>query len=74
MLNGTINYALCQENVAMVGKMEPLNIDASVLAFSLYSYAWTVNSHSDSLRKVINTWLGAYKSDRALNSKDISLF
>jgi membrane-bound lytic murein transglycosylase F len=71
---GTINYALCQENVAMVCKRSFWNIDASVLAFPLFSYGWGVHLHSDSLRDAINSWLGEYKQSGTLKKTYLSYF
>lgn len=71
---GEINYALCQENVAMVCKRSYWNLDASVLAFSLYSWGWVVNSHSDSLRTAINAWLGEYKATGGLKKTYLNYF
>lgn len=71
---GEINYAVCQENVAMVCKQNYWNIDASLLAFSLFSYAWVVNTHSDSLKTVINNWLEVYKSSNALKKNYLNYF
>lgn len=71
---GEINYALCQENIAMVCKRNYWNVDASLLAFSLFSYAWAVNTHSDSLQTVINNWLEGYKTDKSLKKNYLSYF
>lgn len=71
---GEINYALCQENVAMVCKQNYWNVDASLLAFSLFSYAWAVNPHADSLQMIIDNWLVEYKNSKALKKNYLNYY
>ena len=54
---GKIPYLLCPENTAMVYKRYYMNLDASVIAFPLYAYAWGVNHNSDTLMMKIDQWL-----------------
>jgi membrane-bound lytic murein transglycosylase F len=63
---GTIRFAICQENVAMVYHRFYRNLDITVLAYPLFSYAWGMGMASDSLRTVVNAWLKDYKSSRDL--------
>ena len=54
---GRINYLLCPENTARVYKQYYQNLDASVVVFPLYAYAWGVNHNSDTLLMKLNEWL-----------------
>jgi len=71
---GKIHYALCFENVAMVYKRFYFNIDISVLAFSLFPYAWGVGHPSDSLCTKINDWIQKYKASTELKHTYIEYF
>ena len=56
-----INYAVCDENLAMVAKRFYRNIDAGLVITKLYEYGWGVSLASDSLRWMINDWLASRK-------------
>jgi membrane-bound lytic murein transglycosylase F len=56
-----IDYAICDENLAMVVKRYYRNIDADLVISKLYEYAWGVSLHSDSLLLTINEWLAGMK-------------
>ncbi len=71
---GTIRFALCQENVAMVYHRYYRNLDMSVLAFPLFSYGWGVGHSSDSLRTEVNNWLKEFKSSRDLKQTYLEYF
>jgi membrane-bound lytic murein transglycosylase F len=71
---GTIRYALCQENVAMVCKRFYTNIDASILAFPLFSYAWGVRHNSDTLLMKINDWLSGIRASGELKKTYLNYF
>ena len=58
---GRINYMLCPENTAMVYKRYYQNLDASVVVFPLYAFAWGVNHNSDTLLMKLNDWLAGSK-------------
>ncbi|TRZ73866.1 MAG: hypothetical protein D4R97_04675 [Bacteroidetes bacterium] len=58
---GRISYLLCPENTAMVYKRFYLNLDASVVVFPLYSFAWGVNHNSDTLLMKLDEWLAGSK-------------
>jgi membrane-bound lytic murein transglycosylase F len=59
--DGQIQYLLCPENTVMVYKRFYRNLDASVVVFPLYSYAWGVNHNSDTLLMRIDEWLAQSK-------------
>ena len=54
---GKIEYAVCDENLAMVVKRYYRNIDASLVLSKFYEYAWATSRNSDSLLLNINDWL-----------------
>jgi len=56
-----INYAICDENMAMVVKRFYRNIDAELVISKFYEYAWGVSLASDSLLQTINNWLAEMK-------------
>lgn len=56
-----INYAICDENLAMVVKRFYRNIDAELVISKFYEYAWGVSLASDSLLQTINDWLAGMK-------------
>ena len=72
--SGRIRFALCQENVAMVYHRNFPNLDISMLAFPLFSYAWGVGLHSDSLRTKIDEWLLQEKNSGDLKQVYLSYF
>lgn len=72
--DGTIRFAVCQENVAMVYHRYYRNLDISVLAFPLFSYAWGTGMTSDSLRAEIDIWLRDYKAARNLKQTYMAYF
>jgi membrane-bound lytic murein transglycosylase F len=71
---GKIRFAICQENVAMVYHRYYSNLDISVLAFPLYSYAWGMGLASDSLATELNAWLKEYKASGKLKQTYLSYF
>jgi membrane-bound lytic murein transglycosylase F len=56
-----INYAICDENLAMVGKRFYRNIDTELIISKFYEYGWGVNLASDSLLMIINDWMTIMK-------------
>ena len=56
-----INYAICDENLAMVVKRNYRNIDAGLIISKFYDFAWAVSRDSDSLLMSINEWLTELK-------------
>jgi len=56
-----IDYAICDENLAMVAKRYYRNIDADLVISKFYEYGWGVNLASDSLLFIINDWLAVMK-------------
>ncbi|MFZ4523388.1 MAG: transglycosylase SLT domain-containing protein [Bacteroidales bacterium] len=71
---GAIRFAICQENVAMVYHRYYNNLDISVLAFPLFSYAWGVGLSSDSLKTEVNDWLKEFKASRDLKQTYLGYF
>ena len=71
---GTIRFAICQENVAMMYHRFYRNIDIKVLAFPLFSYGWGVGLASDSLRTEVNNWLKEFKASRDLKKTYLEYF
>jgi membrane-bound lytic murein transglycosylase F len=71
---GTIRFAICQENVAMVYHRFYRNLDITVLAFPLFSYGWGVGLASDSLRAEVNAWLREFKDSRELKKTYLEYF
>lgn len=71
---GTIRFAICQENVAMVLHRFYRNIDISVLAFPLFSYGWGIGMGSDSLRIEVDAWLKEFKRTRHLKKTYLDYF
>ncbi|MCX6280432.1 MAG: transglycosylase SLT domain-containing protein [Bacteroidetes bacterium] len=59
--DGSIRYLLCPENTAMVYKRYYQNLDASLVVFPLYAYAWGVNHNSDTLLMKLDEWLAGSK-------------
>jgi len=59
---GRINYLLCPENTAMVYKRYYQNLDASLVVFPLYAYAWGVNHNSDTLLMKLDDWFTGVKN------------
>ncbi len=58
---GSITYMLCPENTARVYKNYYQNLDATVVVFPLYAFAWGVNHNSDTLLMKLNDWLAEFK-------------
>jgi membrane-bound lytic murein transglycosylase F len=56
-----IDYAICDENLAMVVKRFYRNIDAELVISKFYEYGWGVSRTSDSLLLAINEWLAEMK-------------
>lgn len=59
---GKIDYLLCPENIAMVFKRYYQDLDASLVVFPLYAFAWGVNHNSDTLLMKLNSWIDSSKS------------
>ncbi|MDD4602759.1 MAG: transporter substrate-binding domain-containing protein [Bacteroidales bacterium] len=72
--NGTIHFALCQENVAMEYKRFYSNVDVSVVAVPHFNYGWGVAHASDSLLSEIDNWLQKYKSSGDLKKTYLDYF
>ena len=72
--NGTINYFLCPENLAMVMKRTYPNIDAGLVAHKLYPYAWGLNLYTDSLRILLDQWIDSTRKDKVLKRTYIEYF
>ena len=64
---GSVRFALCPENIAMVYHRFYTNLDISLLAFPLYSYAWGMTVSSDTLMTQLNGWIGEMKSSGDLH-------
>ena len=71
---GVIRFAICQENVAMVYHRYYRNLDISLLAFPLFSYAWGIPRGSDSLRAEVNAWLKEFKATGDLKQTYLDYF
>jgi membrane-bound lytic murein transglycosylase F len=71
---GTIRFAICQENVAMMYHRFYRNLDISVLAFPLFSYGWGIGLDADSLRTEVNLWLKEFKASRDLKNTYLEYF
>jgi membrane-bound lytic murein transglycosylase F len=56
-----INYAICDENLALEVNRLYRNIDAGLVISKFYEYGWGVNLDSDSLLWMINDWLAEMK-------------
>jgi len=74
VIKGEIDYAICQENLAMVFKRYYQGLDASLIITPLFSYAWGVNHNSDSLLMMVDSWLGEIKSSRELKKIYLDYF
>ncbi len=72
--DGSIPYALCQENMAMVYKRYYLNIDASLVVSPLFPFAWGTDHASDSLLNKINEWITAIKLSKELKRTYLDYF
>lgn len=71
---GSISYLLCPENTAMVYKRYYQNLDASVVVFPLYAYAWGVNHNSDTLLMKLDEWLAESKKSGELKKTYLEYF
>ncbi len=71
---GKINYLLCPENTAMVYKRFYMNLDASLVVFPLYAYAWGVNHNSDTLLMKLNEWLAISKQSGEFKKNYLEYF
>ncbi len=71
---GTIRFAICQENLAMVFHRVYPNINISVLAFPLFSYGWGIKISSSSLRAELDGWLNEIKASRRLKKTYLEYF
>jgi len=74
LAEGKISYLLCPENTVMLYKRFYRNLDASVVVFPLYSYAWGVNHNSDTLLMKINAWLEEAKKSGELKKTYLEYF
>ena len=63
---GSIRYALCEENLAMACKRDWVNLDASLTVTKLFSYAWGVHTGADSLTTLLNGWIDSIRKERVL--------
>lgn len=72
--SGTIRFAICQENVAMVYHRFYRNLDITVLAFPLFSYGWGMGLSSDSLRTEVDAWLKKFKASGDLKKTYLEYF
>jgi membrane-bound lytic murein transglycosylase F len=71
---GTIRFAICQENVAMMYHRFYRNIDVTVLAYPLFSYGWGLGMESDSLRAEVDAWLKEFKASGELKQTYLEYF
>jgi membrane-bound lytic murein transglycosylase F len=71
---GTVRFAICQENVAMLYHRYYSNLDISLLAFPLFSYGWGVDRSSDSLRTEVDAWLAEQKKSGELKQTYLDYF
>ena len=63
--NGDIDYAICDESIALAGinSLPQLDIETAI-SFTQF-YSWGVNHHNTALLDSINAWLDAYKQTPA---------
>ena len=62
---GEINYAVCDENVALVNATYYSNIDVRTPVSFPQKLAWGIRKNdSDQLRAVLNNWIKSYKKSR----------
>ncbi|MFO7789023.1 MAG: transporter substrate-binding domain-containing protein [Bacteroidota bacterium] len=59
--NGTIDYTVCDENVAIINDVYYRNIDIKTPVSFPQNLAWAIRKESKNLSDSINTWLKAYK-------------
>ena len=71
---GTIRFAICQENVAMLYHRYYSNLNISVLAFPHFSFGWGMSHASDSLRMEIDAWLAEIKKSGYLKQIYLDYF
>lgn len=74
LVDGKIDYLLCPENTAMVFKRHYLNLDASVVVFPLYAFAWGVNHNSDTLLMKLDYWADSLKKSGELKKTWLEYF
>jgi membrane-bound lytic murein transglycosylase F len=65
--NGTIDYTVCDENVAIINKTYFNNIDISIPVSFPQNLAWAVRKESKALKDSINKWLIEYKQTAEYN-------
>ena len=58
---GTIDYTVADENVAMVNATYYPNLDVKTAVSFPQNLAWAVNTGADELRREINEWLSEYR-------------
>jgi len=63
---GTINYTLCPDNLAMVLTQAYRNTDISLVVTKSHSSAWGVNYTSDSLLLILDEWIDSVARKRLL--------
>ncbi len=64
VVNGEIEYTVCDENVAMVNNTYYDNIDISLpLSFS-QNLAWAINKEDYKLKEVIDKWMNDFKETK----------
>ena len=58
---GEIDYAVCDENIAMASLDELPNLDIDTKISFTQFYAWGVNKNSPILLDSLNVWIDRYK-------------
>ncbi|MDA3910489.1 MAG: transporter substrate-binding domain-containing protein [Bacteroidales bacterium] len=64
---GTIDYTVCDENVALINDYFYRNIDISIPVSFPQNLAWAVRKESKALKDSINKWLIEYKETAEYN-------
>ncbi|MEA3447619.1 MAG: transporter substrate-binding domain-containing protein [Bacteroidota bacterium] len=62
--NGTIDYTVCDENVAIINDVYFYNIDIKTPVSFPQNLAWAIRKESKTLADSINSWLTEYKETR----------
>jgi membrane-bound lytic murein transglycosylase F len=71
---GKINFTLCDENLAMVLKRYYANIDANFILTNFTPYAWGIRKSSDSLLRMVNSWMTEIKKDGRMKSISLAYY
>jgi membrane-bound lytic murein transglycosylase F len=61
---GEIDYTICDENVGLVNSTYFPQLDVHTAISFHQNVAWAVHPRSDSLRKVIDQWIGTHQKSR----------